>query len=78
MAELVEASDGPVDLRFNQPRFRVGDYLRIGTLLPRGGYLNVISVDAKDNATVLYSNARVPDNQVEPGVGIPAFPGNGF
>lgn len=64
---LVAGGDGALDLRLNQSRFKVGDYLNIATLLPSGGYLNIVSVDAKDNATVLYPNASHPDNKVQPG-----------
>lgn len=64
---LVEASDAPLDLRLNQSSFHLGDYLSIAALLPSGGYLNIVSVDAQDNATVLYPNATHPDNRVSPG-----------
>ncbi|MEM1154750.1 MAG: DUF4384 domain-containing protein [Pseudomonadota bacterium] len=67
LEELVDRSSGRLDLRLNQQDFQLGDQLNIATLLPSGGYLNVINVDAQDNATVLFPNRTNPRNRVNAG-----------
>lgn len=46
---------------------RVGDQIVIDVTLPRPGYLNVVSVDSQDRATVLYPNKFKNDNQLGAG-----------
>jgi len=46
---------------------RVGDQILVDVALPRAGYLNVVSVDSQDRATVLYPNKFKGDNQVAAG-----------
>jgi metacaspase-1 len=45
----------------------VGDHVEVQVELPRNGYLNVVSVDSQDRATVLYPNRFNPDNTVQAG-----------
>ena len=49
------------------PQVHLGDLLKIRVDVPRAGYLNVITVDSQDRATVLYPNEYDPSNQVAPG-----------
>jgi hypothetical protein len=46
---------------------RVGEEVTLETPLPRTGFLNVVSVDSEDRATVLYPNKYAPDNAVPAG-----------
>jgi hypothetical protein len=46
---------------------RIGDQIVVDVALPRAGYLNVVSVDSQDRATVLYPNKFKGDNQVAAG-----------
>jgi hypothetical protein len=46
---------------------RVGEQILVDVTLPRAGYLNVVSVDSQDRATVLYPNKFKGDNQVAAG-----------
>ena len=46
---------------------RIGDQVTVEVNLPRAGYLNVVSVDSQDRATVLYPNKFKADNQVAAG-----------
>lgn len=45
----------------------VGDQVALQVELPRAGYLNVVTVDSQDRATVLYPNKYNPANQVQAG-----------
>lgn len=54
-------------LTSNQPKYKLGDEVELKIEAPRAGYLNVISVDAADNATVLFPNKYRPDNQIKAG-----------
>lgn len=51
---------------------RIGDQVTVEVNVPRAGYLNVVSVDSQDRATVLYPNKFKADNQV--GAGAFRFP----
>lgn len=51
----------------NRAQLRLGDVVNFSINIPADGYLNVISVDAKDQATVLYPNAFHRDNHVSAG-----------
>jgi hypothetical protein len=46
---------------------RLGDEVTLEVALPRDGYLNVVSVDSQDRATVLYPNKFAAANQVRAG-----------
>jgi hypothetical protein len=45
----------------------VGDQIVLKVEVPSAGYLNVVTVDSQDRATVLYPNKFNPENQVQPG-----------
>lgn len=48
-------------------KVKLGDQITLDVALPRAGYLNVVSVDSQDRATVLYPNKFKTDNQVAAG-----------
>jgi metacaspase-1 len=45
----------------------VGEQIVLDVAVPRAGYLNVITVDSQDRATVLFPNKYNPNNQVSAG-----------
>ena len=46
---------------------KVGEQIVLEVAVPRDGYLNVVTVDSQDRATVLYPNKFNPTNQVKAG-----------
>lgn len=70
---LLKLSDKVAQLTLltNQRNYKIGDVLSIDILNDQPGYLNVISVDANDNATILYPNQFHPNGLVEGNVSIP-------
>ena len=54
-------------LSANRSSFRVGDKLVLTVDAPRDGYLNVVSVDANDEATVLFPNQWRRESRVREG-----------
>lgn len=49
------------------PLLHVGDQIVLEVAVPRAGYLNVVTVDSQDRATVLYPNEYNTNNQVSAG-----------
>lgn len=47
--------------------YKLDEAISFNMGIPEDGYLNIISVDAKDNATVIYPNKHDVDNQVKAG-----------
>ena len=58
---------GGLSLQVNRTSLRDGEPLTITIELPRGGYLNVVSIDASGEPTVLFPNKLQPDAKVDPG-----------
>lgn len=56
MKSLVYKSNATVWIKLNKTCFEIGDVLKISVWIPEPGYLNIISVDTKDRATVLFPN----------------------
>jgi hypothetical protein len=56
MKNLVYKSNATVWIKLNKTCFEIGDVLKISVWIPEPGYLNIISVDTKDRATVLFPN----------------------
>ncbi|MGD9175862.1 MAG: caspase family protein [Desulfobacterales bacterium] len=56
MKSLVYKSNATVWIKLNKTCFEIGDVLKISVWIPEPGYLNIISVDSKDQATVLFPN----------------------
>lgn len=57
----------PIKLSANRARYKVGEEVEIKIDSPRPGYLNVISIDSTDNATVLFPNTFQAENFIGPG-----------
>jgi len=51
----------------NGQQIRVGDQITLEVAVPREGYLNVVTVDSQDRATVLYPNKYNTSNEVKAG-----------
>ena len=62
-----QAEQMPLALPGGAHDLRLGEKIVIEVQLPRGGYLNVVSVDSQDHATVLYPNRYSPGNEVKAG-----------
>jgi len=57
-----------VQLSANKQSFVLGDLsLRLTVQVPKKGYLNIVAVNADDQAVVLYPNAFNPVNDLQPG-----------
>jgi len=56
MDALVYKSDETVWIELNKTCFEIGDPLKISLWIPEAGYLNIISINAKDQATVIFPN----------------------
>lgn len=57
----------PLPIQADRQSFREGEKLQLTIDVPRDGYLNVISIDARDTPFVLYPNRFHPDNRVHAG-----------
>ena len=68
LLELVAQQGSAFDLRATKSTYVVDDPVELHMQIPPGGgYLNVVTVDAQDNATVLFPNQFHLDNAVDPG-----------
>jgi len=50
-----------------KPRYAVGEEVTLEVDIPAQGYLNIITIDARDQTTVLFPNKYQPDNAVGAG-----------
>lgn len=66
---LSQAASNNLNLtaRSDKPSYKVNDEIKFYVNIPEKGYLNVITVDEQDNATVVFPNQFVPDNKVDKG-----------
>ncbi len=62
----------PLTVLINQGQYQLGDALEVSILNNQAAYLNVINIDANDQATVLYPNQFHPDAFVQSNVRIPS------
>ena len=67
MDTLVYKSDETVWIELNKTCFEIGDPLKISLWIPEAGYLNIISINTKDQATVLFPNQYHISNAVKRG-----------
>jgi hypothetical protein len=65
---LVASQSHTLELKPSAPRYRIGDAVRFSLSVPASGYLNVVAVDAKDQATVLFPNHLHEGNAVSAGL----------
>lgn len=64
---LVAAQPQRLDLASSSPRYVLDEPVKLILKLPSRGYLNLVSVDANDTATVLFPNRYQQDNSVSAG-----------
>ena len=67
METLVNKSNQTVWMKLNKSCFETGDALEISLWIPEPGYLNIISINAHDQATVLFPNQYYPGSTVNRG-----------
>jgi len=67
LTALAEKSNETVWIDLNKRCFEPGDLLEISLKLTEPGYLNVVSITADDQSTVLFPNQYHPQNAVGPG-----------
>jgi hypothetical protein len=64
---MVEEQSNVFKLSANKDVYSVDDPVELNLTIPMNGYLNLITVDAEDNATVLFPNHYHDDNAVSAG-----------
>jgi hypothetical protein len=67
METLVKKSTARVWISLNKSCFVIGDALEISLWIPEAGYLNIVSVDAHDEGTILFPNQFHPSSHVNRG-----------
>jgi len=67
METLVYKSNQKVWMELNKICFETGDALEISLWIPEAGYLNIISINDHDEATVLFPNQYHPGSTVKRG-----------
>ncbi len=67
MQTLVQKSNQTVWIKLNKHCFETGDALEISLWIPEPGYLNIISINAVDQATILFPNQYHPGSAVDRG-----------
>ena len=64
---MVEEQEHAFDLAANKDVFAIDDPVELTMTIPMQGYLNLITVDSQDSATVLFPNHYHADNAVSEG-----------
>lgn len=67
LTALAEKSHETVWIKLNKTCFEPGDILEISVKITEPGYLNVMSITADDQSTVLFPNRYHPQNAARPG-----------
>lgn len=67
MADELSGKYGALQIRTNATDYRIGQDVEISVDVPATGYLNVVTVDSKDNSVVLFPNRYHEDNRVQAG-----------
>jgi hypothetical protein len=67
LLDMVAAQSKRVEVVPAKTRYTVDEPIRLSLNLPAAGYLNIVSVDAKDGATVLFPNRFQDSNAVKAG-----------
>jgi metacaspase-1 len=65
--EALAGRGDKLTLSSSKQRYRVGEEVELTIESERGGYLNVVTVDSKDGATVLFPNKYRSDNKISAG-----------
>ncbi len=61
------AKGQPLTVATSRPTYKVGDEVEISVAVPKDAFLNIVTVDSKDQATVLYPNQYAIENTVKTG-----------
>jgi hypothetical protein len=67
LLDLVAAQSNHLDISPSKARYTLNEPVKFNLNLPTGGYLNIVTVDAKDAATVLFPNHLQESNVVKAG-----------
>jgi metacaspase-1 len=67
LLDLVAQQPQHIDLTASSSKYAVDEAVKLTLKVPADGYLNVVSVDSKDNATVLFPNGIQQSNAVSAG-----------
>lgn len=67
LADLVAAQSNHVTITPSATHYAVGEAVKLTVNVPTAGYLNIVTVDAKDGATVLFPNRYQDSNAVQAG-----------
>jgi metacaspase-1 len=67
LLDLVALQPQHMDMTASSSRYAVDEPVKLTLKVPADGYLNVVSVDSKDNATVLFPNGIQKTNVVSAG-----------
>ena len=67
LLDLVAQQPQHIDLSASKAQYAVNEPVKLTLKLPADGYLNVVSVDSKDSATVLFPNGIQQSNNVSAG-----------
>ena len=65
--EYVESVNRPLGIRASKTTYVLDEAVELTIDIPVAGYLNVVTVDSKDNATVLFPNRYHSDHSVSAG-----------
>ena len=65
--QALAARGQPLTISASQSQYKVGEELEISVDVPMDAFLNVVNVDSKDQATVLYPNQYAGENAVKKG-----------
>ncbi len=67
LLDMVATRSKRVEVVASKPRYAVDEPVKLSLNLPAAGYLNIVTVDAKDGATVLFPNRYQESNKVGAG-----------
>jgi hypothetical protein len=67
LVELVGLQGGKLKVTATAAKYTLDQPVQISVDVPFAGYLNVVSVDAEDSATVIFPNRHQTQNSVQPG-----------
>lgn len=67
LLDLVAQQPQHIEMTASKPQYAVDEPVKLSLTVPANGFLNVVSVDSKDNATVLFPNGLQQSNAVNAG-----------
>lgn len=67
LLDIVAQQDKPFDFKASKTTYVIDEPVELSMTIPTDGYLNVVTVDSADNATVLFPNRYHADHAVKAG-----------